>query len=132
MAGYGAPRTGAAGQDETRRALEWLFGADTGVSSKTIAAVMLNVPRGAIDHAGIPHDAYDLGRCLRLLEKVPEWWPRLGEVAEMFPEWKPLVDHWSELAALYAEEAQENAESGLPEREQRMQRTYERIRALID
>lgn len=116
--------------DVTKRAIEWLFGEDTGLSSRTIAGVMLNVPAAAICYASIPYDAGDLGRCLRLLQKIPEWRPRLEEVAEAFPTWQPLVEHWSELEALYAKEAVEAAEAGIPRHEE-MKRTYERIVELI-
>ena len=102
MATKDTPRT-AVQDDETRRALEWLFGDDTGLSSRTIAGVMLNLPPAAIHLPSIPYDAGDLGRCQRLLEKLPEWRARLDEVAEAFPQWRPLVEHWRELERLYAE-----------------------------
>jgi hypothetical protein len=35
---------------------------------------------------------------------VPEWRARLSEVAACYPKWKPLVDHWDEVSALYEEE----------------------------
>ena len=92
------------GTDVTSRALEWLFSEDTGVSSKTLAAVMLNVPAAAIDYPGVPVDGDDLGRCFRLLEKIPEWKSRLDEVADAFPSWEPLVESWSQLQALYSED----------------------------
>ena len=131
MATRETPRT-AIHDDETRRAIEWLFGDDTGLSSRTIAGVMLGLPPAGIQYASIPHDAGDLGRCLRLLERVPEWRARLDEVAVAFPQWRPLIDHWSELERLYADEAAENAESETPVWQQRMSRTYERINELID
>ena len=130
MATKDTPRT-AVQDDETRRALEWLFGDDTGLSSRTIAGVMLNLPPAAIHLPSIPYDAGDLGRCQRLLEKLPEWRARLDEVAEAFPQWRPLVEHWRELERLYAEEANENAASETPEYRQRMDRTYDRISELI-
>ena len=96
-----------------------------------MAGVMLNLPPATIHHPSIPYDAGDLGRCLRLLDKLPEWRARLDEVAEAFPQWRPLVEHWSELESLYADEANENAEAGTPEWRQRMDRTYDRITELI-
>ena len=130
MATKDTPRT-PVHDDETRRAIEWLFGDDTGLSSRTIAGVMLRLAPAQIQHASIPHDGGDLGRCLRLLEKLPEWRARLDEVAVAFPQWQPVIDHWSELEGLYAEEAGENAESGTPGCQQRMDRTYQRISELI-
>jgi hypothetical protein len=85
----------------------WISSNDTGVSSKTIWAVMMNCVNtedaGAFDY-DIPHDPEDFGRCYRLLEAVPEWKPRLFEVARAFPKWGPLVREWNHLSALYASE----------------------------
>ena len=119
-------------KDTSRRALEWMFGDDTGVSSRTIAAVMLDVPHKATGLTGIPLDGGDLGRCIRLLDRIPEWRPRLEEVAAAQPQWRPLVEHWSELEALYAEEMRENAAAGNGPLQARHDRTYKRISELID
>lgn len=62
------------------RALEWLFSDDTGASSKTLCAHMLGV-KGV--HNSIPSDAADRGRCIRLLQAIPEWKDRLDEMAEL-------------------------------------------------
>lgn len=48
-----------------------------------------------------PHDADDFGRCARLLELVPEWIPRLGEVAHACPSFRRLVRCWPELTRLH-------------------------------
>ena len=61
------------------RAIKWSLGDDTGISSKALCAVMLgfepilNIP---------PSDKWDRGRCIRLLKLIPEWIPRLKEMAE--------------------------------------------------
>jgi hypothetical protein len=81
-----------------QNALHWIAGRDTGVSSKTIWAVMVGT---APDMADVPHDPDDFGRCFRLLELVPEWRPRLPEVAARYPKWGPMVEVWDELEALY-------------------------------
>lgn len=92
--------------DGRQAALAWITGRDTGQSSITIWAVMM----GAVDPTAdswtysTPMDADDLGRCLRLLDRVPEWKPRLPEVAERFPAWGPLVREWSRLEAAYYED----------------------------
>jgi len=92
--------------DGRQAALAWITGRDTGRSSITIWAVMM----GAVDPDGgswsytTPMDADDLGRCLRLLDRVPEWKPRLPEVAERFPAWGPIVREWSRLEAAYYED----------------------------
>ena len=46
-----------------------------------------------------PRDSADLGRCLRLLEVMPEWRGRLNVVAEAYPEtaWPEIIAAWEEL-----------------------------------
>lgn len=85
------------------KAMTWIVGPDTGISSKTIWAVMMGVVAQTGDYC-IPYDPSDFGRCHRLLQIMPEWRSRLNEVASMFPEWTPLVKNWGELEALYLEE----------------------------
>lgn len=82
--------------------IEWMMGPDTGISSKTICAVMTGCDTTGM-WCDVPHDPSDFGRCYRLLKLFPEWRPRLGEVAERFKEWGPLVAAWDELTALYKE-----------------------------
>lgn len=81
-----------------RRVLEWLAAGDAGVSSETIVSVMMDLRVSMVD---IPHDPSDFGRCHRLLEWVPEFRPRLGEVAAKYPDWAPLVESWDRLTAIY-------------------------------
>jgi hypothetical protein len=85
-------------------ALGWVLNGDTGTSSLTIWAVMMNREPGPRFHPDVPHDPADFGRCYRLLKVMPSWRARLGEVADRFPAWRPLVDHWAEIEALYLEE----------------------------
>lgn len=80
------------------RALRWAAGDDTGVSSKAILKVMTG--QKISDGWCYPHDSDDLGRCLRLLALIPEWRTRLSEMGAVGPEWRALVKHWDELAAL--------------------------------
>ncbi len=79
----------------TERAQAWIVGANSGASSKTIWAVMTGVKNPRIAH---PWDPGDLGRCLQLLELVPEWKPRIGEMAALSPTWARLVERWDEIA----------------------------------
>jgi len=83
-----------------KRALAWAIGRDTGASSTAIMAVMTgNKPESRYDY---PVDGSDLGRCLRLLDLIPEWKPRMGEMRAICPQWAALVDHWDELSAMHA------------------------------
>lgn len=65
-----------------KRALTWLMGDDTGISSKALCAHMLGI-EGARNMP--PSDAGDRGRCIRLLQLIPEWQPRLDEMAQYKP-----------------------------------------------
>lgn len=84
-------------------AYEWFNGRDTGTSSLTIYSVFMHTdsPHGQYN---IPSDPEDFGRCYRLLKIMPQWRFGLQQVADNFPAWQPLVDHWDELTALYEEE----------------------------
>ena len=86
--------------DTTKKALQWALGRDTGISSKTIAAALSDTVQEDA-YYGLPSDSSDFGRCHRLLELIPEWKPRLPEVAEKFPEWELIVRHWDTLSAFY-------------------------------
>lgn len=81
----------------------WLRGTDTGVSSRTILAVMTGRP--TFDSGGHPRDPDDFGRCYRLLKRFPAWRSRMGEVAQHSLAWKALAEHWDELTALWEEES---------------------------
>jgi hypothetical protein len=66
------------------RALFWALSGDTGNSSRTIAGHMTGNPTER--HTMPPSDASDRGRCIRLLELIPEWIPRLPELAREKPQ----------------------------------------------
>lgn len=61
-----------------KRALKWLMSDDTGISSTALCAHMLGI-EGVRNMP--PSDAGDRGRCIRLLQLIPEWQPRLDEMA---------------------------------------------------
>lgn len=91
---------------------EWIIKGRVGISSQTIWAVLNGVttegPRicthSLHESYDVPHDPSDFGRCLDLLESVPGWRERLGEVAAVFPKWAPMVREWPRLEALWLEE----------------------------
>lgn len=95
---------------QSQREYNWLLSRDTGISSLTIFSV-LSAEHGKYAFAtrgwfrfGVPHDPADFGRCLRLLNAVPEWRDRLYEVALAYPEWGPLIREWDAIERLYTEE----------------------------
>ena len=88
---------------------EWILGSDTGVSSKTIWAVMVGViiketQCGSENGYDIPHDPDDFGRCYRLLKLFPEWKKRLKEIAKFLPKWRPMIREWRKMTVLYEED----------------------------
>lgn len=94
----------------------WLASDDTGLSSLAMvnhitksgfwAGVRLD---GAIALArenwkSHPSDPEDFGRCLRLLEAVPELVEHLPLMSSLSPTWAAYVARWDEMVALYKEE----------------------------
>lgn len=84
----------------------WWRGLDVGTSSAAIFAVFCGsrwkMEAQQMGRASTPHDAADLGRCLRLLAMFPDWRGRLADVAAEYPDgdWPKLVGRWPELEAM--------------------------------
>lgn len=83
-----------------RELVAWFAGNDTGLSSEHMAAVAAGVP-GNGNH---PHDPSDLGRCIRLVQRVPWIRSAFPEIAASSAAWKKVIDHWDELYSLYSDE----------------------------
>lgn len=83
---------------------EWERSWDTGISSRAIFDTFMGYGLSSFG-GGVPRDPADFGRCYRLLKVAPpEWRANLSRVAERYPAWRPLVERWAELEALYEEE----------------------------
>jgi hypothetical protein len=105
-----------------RRVISWLLSDDTGASSTSICAHMLGEP----SEGYAPSDCSDLGRCLRLLDLVPDWAPRLHEMAAYGPDWKGLLEQWDQIVHLY------HNEGGVPYSERpRSPETYRAMKLAI-
>jgi len=87
--------------------LRWLYGIDTGTSSLTIFAALASVKTDISYHSYLkkykqtpstPSDASDLGRCIRLCDKL-DWHDRIPELADFFPtsHWPAIAARWQEL-----------------------------------
>lgn len=72
--------TACHGQSIEYRALFWALNYHTGVSSTTLARHMSGHPQGS--WSSPPSDADDRSRCIRVLNLVPEWIPRLQEMVK--------------------------------------------------
>lgn len=70
------------GKPVEQRALYWALSGDTGTSSEAICAHMTGNTSKRRFGYGPPSDASDRGRCIRLLELIPEWIPRLPEMMQ--------------------------------------------------
>lgn len=84
------------------RAVDWLLGGDAGLSSRAILRHMVGQLVEAWDYPG---DLYDFGRCVRLLDRFPEWQDRVGEMAEYGEGWAGVVNRWEALLVVYRQHA---------------------------
>lgn len=93
------------------RALRWIVGDDTGMSSKAIWAHMMGAGE-PLDGWSHPHDPADFGRCAHLLIIMPEWRRRLPEMRFNSVAWELLVEHWDEIEQCMESEVGLNWEYG--------------------
>jgi hypothetical protein len=94
---------------EWQKAILWVTGSDTGTSSKAILIRMLG---GMPAWHTFPHDASDLGRCLRLLARFPSWRQRIGEMAEVSGPWAAMTREWDALEKCMVDEVGIHWEKG--------------------
>jgi len=98
----------------------WLLSGDTGMSSKAIFDFMRTGTKGG----WTPSDPSDLGRCLRLLERFPEWRERMPEMSECSPKWARMMPYWGALeASLLREVGGLHTDGSAPE-------TYQMMKAI--
>lgn len=91
---------------------QWTKSGRCGLSSICIWEVLSGKTwYGRNGEGDIPHDPADWLRCHKLLQAIPEWYARLHEVSDKFPDWKPLVDAWGDLEDLYEEETAADVKS---------------------
>jgi hypothetical protein len=86
------------------RLAEWFGSGDTGISSETIALWLSARAKLKRWGFGEPSDGADFGRCYRLLEFIPEWRGRIGEMAARGGRWPDLVARWNEIETTYLSE----------------------------
>jgi len=91
---------------KTMTVAEWLLGGDTGRSSEFMARVLSDMPADSFDGKNdYPRDPSDFGRCVRMLEKIPNLYRRLGRMRKHGLIWSALVDKWYSFRELYRSEA---------------------------
>lgn len=86
------------------RIAEWLASDDTGSSSRAIMLWLSSKTADKSRGPDTPSDIGDLGRCLRLLERIPEWKARMPEMAEAGGLWPTFARRWDEIVASYLSE----------------------------
>ena len=82
----------------------WLRDGDVGTSSSAIVTKLTSLHLCKPDDMFAPSDQSDLLRCIKLLEFVPEFKPRLVEMSDVSDRWKVIVDNWDELENLLVDE----------------------------
>lgn len=106
MADAGCPVGYDQGLDKTLslddRARRWIVDGQVGMSSKAIWAHMTGTQSECMS---APSDTDDLNRCLLLLDLIPEWTARMGEMATHGNEWQALSPIWTDLASTFIAEA---------------------------
>lgn len=78
----------------------WLINGETGLSSKAMAAVALDVG----SDGSHPYDPDDLNRCLKLIDKIPEIKQHFDEIAQLSNTWRLMIAKWDELESLFISE----------------------------
>jgi hypothetical protein len=99
--GYDTTMPGA-DKSITERAQAWIVNGRVGMSSRSIYCHMMGVEnKRGWDY---PSDPDDLNRCLLLLDLIPEWQPRMHEMAAHGKEWKGLSENWDKIAFTFIDE----------------------------
>jgi hypothetical protein len=123
----------SAGTKISPAAALWLQTGEFGLSSYAIFHKMTGCvpPRAPQEATNHPHDPADLRRCLLLLEAVPEFEPRLGEMREVSKVWARLVDSWADLKSTLDEEVRASSSDSWRGKSWNAPMTYKMIQAII-
>ena len=84
--------------DDEKKVLSWLAGSDTGVSSESLAFHFLKIDNTSPFGICAPLDPADLGRCLRLIDKVPAVRACVDDLALINDSWAALAPVWDEIS----------------------------------
>lgn len=81
--------------------IKWLINGETGISSKTMAAVSMG--ERIVQNHGMdaPYDPSDFRRCYLLVEAIPEIKEFFPEIGKVVPKFKGILENWDELCRLY-------------------------------
>ncbi len=83
-----------------RKMFQWISGYETGASSITIWAAIMDLEHPT---PNIPYDVYDFQRCYNLLNLCDETTQKitLKKLAYQYDKWKSFVQNWDKLSELY-------------------------------
>lgn len=91
----------------------WWRGTDVGKSSAALFHVFCDQNwkycSKEVGQAATPIDAADFGRCKRLIDLIPEWRNRLGEVSAQYPDtaWPRIIERWQEIESAKSDRVNE-------------------------
>ncbi|MGK0688754.1 hypothetical protein ACSFC0_25740 [Serratia marcescens] len=77
---------------------DWLASDDTGMSSLFMASKLTGMFEAEYAY---PRDPADFGRCLRLIEAVPELESKIRDMSQHGKEWAVVAAHWYEWSEVY-------------------------------
>lgn len=83
-----------------QKALEWVVGDDTGVSSKTMFAALMGVEKH-LKMRDIPCDGSDFGRCYRFYKYAELTKEDLIAIKTAVPFFEPIIENWDKLCEMY-------------------------------
>jgi len=82
----------------TKEIAEWLVSGETGISSKTMAAIALGAEKGRFD---APYDPSDFSRCYKLVNRVPAICDCFDIIGKRVPVFAGILREWDGLCRLY-------------------------------
>jgi len=81
----------------SEQAISWLANGERGTSSNTICSHLSGMDCVGKWGGSHPLDPDDFRRCRLLLNQVPEFHARIGELRKISPVWDRLVSNWADL-----------------------------------
>lgn len=76
--------------EEYKELMTWLLSDDTGISSRALAKHLLYGT--SLEGFYAPMDKWDRGRCIRMLNSHPEWWPIVNNLHPSSVRWAEQID----------------------------------------
>lgn len=91
--------------DLAMKVLQWQSEGHVGISSATMASIALRMKKNFYhSRFDAPSDPSDLRRCMNLVKKIPEIREHFSVIAEVCPQFSPIIEHWDELIAMLRRE----------------------------